>query len=278
MNNVTLMHLLTLLSLFFLVFISAQLSAAQARDVITYNTYPPVAFIDESTKQVDGPVAALIEAINKELKQDVLFQFNPLPRMFVELEAKRSHAAFNMSYNAERAKKWYYSLPVHVVNYGVFVKKENKLDYKNRSQLSGLTIATYGPTNMSKKVEKFARELPGSRVVIENSFEHVFKMLEANRFDRNGVVYVPDVVGFDTINEFNLQNVRYAGPDIKNLYYVIFVKDTVSEYYVKAFNHVLMKFHRDGTLAEIYARYKGAVTANVPALEDMKAVPGQSAY
>jgi len=275
MNKVTLTHLLTLLSLCVFVFNSAQLSAAQVRDVVTYNTYPLVAFINENTNQVEGPVAALIEAINKELKQEILFQFNPLPRMFVELEAKRSHAAFNMSYNAERAKKWYYSLPVHVVNYGVFVKRENKLDYKTRSQLSGLTIATYGPTNMSKKVEKFVRELPGSRMVIENSFEHVFKMLEANRFDNNGVVYVPDVVGFDTIKELNLQDVRYAGPDIKNLYYVVFVKETVSEYYVKAFNHVLMKFHRDGTMAAIYARFKGEISANVPALEDMKTVSGQ---
>lgn len=237
--------------------------------LVSFNTYPPVSYINETTQEIDGPVAALVEAVNKKIKRDFTFQFNPLPRMFVELEAHRADAAFNMSYNTERAKKWHYSLPVHVVNYGVFVKKDNPLNYTSRQQLSGLTIATYGPTNMSKKVEKFAKEIPGTRVVIENDFEHVFKMLEADRFGNRGVVYVPDVVGFDTIKEFELQNVRYAGPDIKNLYYVIFVKETVSKEYVDAFNQALLTFHRDGTMADIYAQYTGSVTANVPATEDM---------
>jgi polar amino acid transport system substrate-binding protein len=240
---------------------------------VSFNSYPPVAYINETTQEIDGPVAALVKAVNKKLMRDTTFQFNPLPRMFVELEAHRADAAFNMSYNTERAKKWHYSLPVHVVNYGLFVKKDNPLDYSSRQQLSGLTIATYGPTNMSKKVEKFAKKIPGARVVIENDFEHVFKMLEADRFGKRGVVYVPDVVGFDTIKEFKLQNVRYAGPDIKNLYYVIFVKETVSKEYVDAFNQVLLTFHRDGTMTDIYARYNGSVTANVPAIEDM-VVPG----
>jgi ABC-type amino acid transport substrate-binding protein len=247
----------------------------QASEVISFNTYAPVAYVNKKTTQVDGPFAELVRVINQSLKQEIEFQFNPLPRMFVELEEQRSHAAFNMSYNPERAKKWHYSLPIHVVNYGVFVKKDNPLNYHSRSQLNNLTIATYGPTNMSKKVQAFAQNLTGTRVIVENSFEHVFKMLEANRFGNQGVVYVPDVVGFDTVKEFKLDNVRYAGPDIKNLYYIVFVKNTVSQDYVNAFNKELLKIHENGTMTNIYKRYKGAVTANVPSLNDMKLVHEQ---
>ena len=100
-------------------------------------------------------------------------------------------------------------------------------------------------------------------------------MLEADRFEDNAVVYVPDVVGFDTIKEYKLKNVRYAGPDIKNLYYVVFVKGLVPKSYVDAFNSVLLKFHQNGTMADIYTHFTGSVTANLPAIEDMKTVPGQ---
>jgi polar amino acid transport system substrate-binding protein len=249
--------------------------SAQLRDKpIAYNSYPPISFINEAEQEIDGPVAELVKAINRKLQQKIEFQFNPLPRMFVELDAHRADAAFNMSYNAERAQKWHYSLPVHVVNYGVFVKESNPLEYKSRKQLEGLTIATYGPTNMSKKVEKFASTLSGTKVIVENDFEHVFKMLTANRFGDKGVVYVPDVVGFDTIKEFDLKNVRYAGADIKNLYYVIFVKETVSKEYVDAFNKVLLEFHQDGTMKKIYDRYKDTTTSTVPAQEDMH-IPSQ---
>lgn len=241
---------------------------------ISYNSYPPISFVNEEKQKIDGPVAELIKTINKKLEQEIAFQFNPLPRMFVELDSHRADAAFNMSYNPERAKKWHYSLPVHVVNYGVFVKDANPLNYKNREQLSGLTIATYGPTNMSKNVEKFAAKLTDTKVIIENDFEHVFKMLTANRFGDDGIVYVPDVVGLDTIREFDLKNIRYAGPDIKNLYYVIFVKETVSKEYVDAFNEVLLQFHQDGTMKEIYQRYQSRTTSTVPEKADMR-VPGQ---
>lgn len=267
--------LYSLCIIFLNLFFGSLSSSAQVADkAIAFNSYPPVSIMNQMTHEIDGPVASLVKAINKKLQQDISFQFNPLPRMFVELDTHRADAAFNMSYNAERAKKWHYSLPIHVVNYGVFVKEDNPLEYTKREQLRGLTIGTYGPTNMSKKVEKFAKELPGTKVVIENDFEHVFKMLAANRFGDRGVVYVPDVVGFDTIKEFNLKNVRYAGADIKNLYYVVFVKDTVSKEYVAAFNKVLMEFHQDGTMKEIYDRYADTITSYVPSKEDML-VPGQ---
>ncbi|MEG3640418.1 substrate-binding periplasmic protein [Magnetococcus sp. PR-3] len=260
------------IGLFLLAGLGLVLSAGEPAhaDVIRFVTYPSVSFINPETGQVDGPVAALVRAINAELGQKIEFDFVPLPRMLMVLEKGGAEAAFNMSHNEARNKKWYYSHPMHVVDYGVFVGKDNPLNYTHKGQMQGYTIATYGPTNLSKKVERFAKDIPGSSVLVENSFKDVFRMLNAGRFGKKGLVYAPDVIGLGAMEQLGLNHIRYAGSDQKNLYHVVFVKSLVKRSYVDAFNRLLLKYHADGSMAEIYGRYTKPPTARVPSATDVR--------
>ncbi len=238
-----------------------------AREVLIVDTYPSVAYLNKQG-EVDGPVAALIKEVCLRMGQEVKLTFNPIQRMFSNLKTHKAHAAFNMSHNEQRAKKWHYSKPVHRVHYGVFSRQDNPLKYQSRNDLKGYTIVTYGPTNMSKKVEAFSQDLPGSKVKIINLYESAFKMLSAGRFDKNTVVYGPDTIGQDVIKKWNLNNnIHLAGRDIKNLYYVVFVKEQVKKLFVDEFNRVLLKIHKSGKMAD------NEVKATPPSLDDMNQFP-----
>ncbi|PHR01354.1 MAG: hypothetical protein COB29_14760 [Sulfitobacter sp.] len=259
--------------MFFPLFCSGLL---MAKDVLVVNTYPSVAYINEQG-EVDGPVAAVIREVCRRMGQRVKFTFTPIQRMFERLKYREADAAFNMSYNEERAKKWYYSKPVHRVFYSVFTLKSHPLNYQSRNNLKGYTIVTYGPTNMSKKVEKFAAKIPGAKVIILHNYETAFRMLAAGRFGEKTVVYAPDTIGFGVLKKLDLKNhIRFAGNDIKNLYYVVFVKDIMEKSFVDEFNRVLMKVHADGKMAEIYKRYTGDIQSTPPSQEDMITFPPHS--
>ncbi len=257
----------------FMVIVAINTSPLMAREVLLVDTYPSVAYLNEQG-EVDGPVAAVIKEVCRRMGQKVKFTFNPMQRMFANLKKHKADAAFNMSHNEQRALKWHYSKPVHQVYYSVFSHQNNPLNYQARSDLQGYTIVTYGPTNLSKKVEKFAAQIPGSKVKIMGWYESAFKMLSAGRFDKKTVVYAPDVVGFNVIDKWKLDdNVRLAGKDIKNLYYVVFVKGRVKKAFVDEFNRVLLEVYNSGVMTEIYGRYTSDVKATPPSLEDMAIFP-----
>ena len=245
-----------------------------ARESLTVNTYPSVAYINDRG-EVDGPVAALIREVNRRLAVRTRFTFNPIQRMFKVLADHEADAAYNMSYNPKRAEKWYYSKPVHRVFYSVFARKSDHFEYKSRQDLRGYVIATYGPTNMSNKVIAFAKTIPGTRVIVENRYDTAFKKLASGRYGEKGVVYAPDAVAFGVINNSSdlREQIVLAGQDQKNLYYVVFVKALVERSFVDKFNRVLMELHASGDMAEIYRRYTGAVLAAPPSAEDMAAFP-----
>ncbi len=244
-----------------------------AREVLVVDTYASVAYLNERG-EVDGPVAAVIKEVCRRMGQDVTFTFNPIQRMFANLESHKADAAFNMSHNVQRANNWHYSKPIHQVFYGVFSHQNSPLHYQSRNDLEDYTIVTYGPTNMSKKVEAFAQSISGSKVKIMNHYESAFKMLSGGRFGKKAVVYAPDTVGFDVIKKWGLHDkIRLAGRDIKNLYYVVFVKKRVKKSFVDEFNLVLLQIHKTGKMAEIYGRYTDKVKATPPSIDDMLQFP-----
>jgi len=105
-------------------------------------------------------------------------------------------------------------------------------------------------------------------------YESAFKMLSAGRFDKNTVVYGPDTIGQDVIKKWGLKyNIHLAGRDIKNLYYVVFVKARVKKTFVDEFNGVLLEIHKSGKMAEIYSRYTNEVKATPPSQDDMAQFP-----
>ncbi len=244
-----------------------------AREILVVDTYPSVAYLNEHGV-VDGPVAAVIKEVCRRMGQPVTFTFNPMQRMFSNLNKHKVDAAFNMSHNQQRAQKWHYSKPIHQVYYSVFTHINNPINYQARGDLKNYTIVTYGPTNMSKKVEAFSQKISGSQVKIINQYDLAFKMLSAGRFDKHSVVYAPDTIGFDVIKTWQLADkIRLAGRDIKNLYYVVFVKARVTKTFVDAFNQVLVEVHKSGKMADIYGGYTNEVKATPPSLKDMMQFP-----
>ena len=246
---------------------------SHAKDTIAITTYPSVAYYNDK-EIIDGPVVAVVKKAHHLIHQKVDFSVNPIQRMFIKLETHEADAAFNMSYNNERAKKWYYSKPLHKVHYALFTLATNPLNYKKRGDLKDYTLVTYGPTNMSRKLERFTEKIPGAKVVIENLYKTAFKKITVGRYEGNVAIYAPDTVAFDAIEKMGLQDkVRFAGNDIVNFYYMVFVKESVDKSYVDAFNKAIMEMHTSGEMKKIYTRYTGEIRANVPTAEEMKNNP-----
>ncbi|MCX4025071.1 substrate-binding periplasmic protein [Spartinivicinus marinus] len=205
------------------------------------------------------------------MNHKIEIQLHPILRMFKNLKNHSTHAAFGMSYRAERAKKWYYSYPINYINYSLYVNKTNPLKYSKREQLEGYTVATWGPTNMSKTLSGFAELIPNLTIKIFPEYKNVYKMLDNGRFGEKGAIYAPDSNAELSIRKELLSNIRFAGVDKKNIYYIVFVKDTTPKSYIYKFNEAILNLYKNGRMSEIYNSFsKQGIIAKVPLKNDFR--------
>ncbi len=242
-----------------------------ANELIVFSTYPPTAYLNPVSKEVEGPIPELIRLINEKIGSKYKLENRPLRRMFADLNGHKSHACHRMSYREERIKKWYYSYPVDVVNYNVYVHEENPLEYNNKGQLANYTIGLMGPSNNSNFLREMTANVPGVKIKLEVSSDVVFKKLNVGRYGlKDGAVHSSNANADAAIKKYGLDGIRLAGLSKKNIYYVVFDKQTVNREYVDRFNIALLELYNNGTMAKIYSKYKGEAVAYVPDKSDMK--------
>jgi hypothetical protein len=146
-------------------------------------------------------------------------------------------------------------VPIIETEYGLFVRDNNPLDFKQIESLDQYTIGVYGPSNTSLSVRKIENTLRsrGLNVNVKEMKDDKPLFTELAHSSGHYAVYSNRDVGKTIISGLGLGNIRYAGVHKKLLYYVGFSKELVDETLVDRFNKAFIKLQDQGVIQEIYA-------------------------
>ena len=239
-------------------------------DSIHYNTYSPSTYINIKSHQVEGPIPDLIRRIHNKIGIDYKIELVPMKRAGIKLSEHAINAVHRVSFRKDRVKQIYYSYPVDVVHYNVYVLKSNPLIYKNKTQLSSYTIAVQGPTNNSQVLIEMMKDISDTKIVVTLTSEQALKMLKAKRFgNKKGAVYTSGRDFLAAKKKYNFTNIRLAGIDRRNHYYIAFDKKTVKKEWVNRFNQAMFELYKNGEMQKIYSQYTNELAATLPSSKNM---------
>src|SRR5690606_33618867 len=102
--------------------------------------------------QVLGPVPEAIRATCIEADINCILRSYSWDEAQELVEQDKAHGMFVIGWNADRAKWLHRSVPIIETEYGVFVRSDGPLAFKQLSDLNGYTVGVYGPSNTSKSL------------------------------------------------------------------------------------------------------------------------------
>ncbi|MDH3599802.1 MAG: DUF1566 domain-containing protein [Candidatus Tectomicrobia bacterium] len=205
--------------------------------------------------KIYGPVPESIKAVCLEAKINCLMRLYNWGEAQQLVKDNKAHGMFVIGWNADRAKWLNRSVPIIETEYGLFVRDDNPLDFKQIDSLDQYTIGVYGPSNTSRSVRKIENTLKsrGLNVNVKEIKDDKPLFKELSNSSGDYAVYSNRDVGKTIISGLGLDNIRYAGVHKKLLYYVGFSKALVDEKIVDQFNKAFIKLQDQGVIQEIYA-------------------------
>jgi polar amino acid transport system substrate-binding protein len=205
--------------------------------------------------QVFGPVPEAIRATCIEADINCILRLYDWGEAQELVKQDKAHGMFVIGWNADRAKWLHRSMPIIETEYGVFVRHDTSLAFKQPSDLNGYTVGVYGPSNTSTSLSTIQNTLRSSGMTLNvkemKDDKPLFKELSAS--EGKYAVYSNKDVGETIINGLDLDNIQYAGTHKKLLYYIGFSQNLVDQSIVDRFNKAFVNLQERGVVQEIYA-------------------------
>jgi polar amino acid transport system substrate-binding protein len=238
--------------------IDSELTKYISRPTLILNTQDFAPFhyqISTFKNKIYGPVPDAIKSACLEAEINCLMKLYNWGEAQKLVQDNKAHGLFVIGWNADRAQWLHRSVPIIETEYGLFVRDDNPLDFKQIDSLDQYTIGVYGPSNTSRSVRTIESTLKsrGLNVNIKETKDDKPLFQELANSSGNYAVYSNRDVGKTIISGLGLDNIRYAGVHKKLLYYVGFSKELVDEQIVDRFNRAFMKLQDQGVIQEIYA-------------------------
>ncbi len=158
-------------------------------------------------------------------------------------------------HTAEREKHFYFTDAVVQSSYAVFTRHTTTLNYGSPKDLSGYTVAAYGPSSTSSAAEEIAKHVSGLRLEIEVDNQAVMRKLDAGRYTEPAAAIMNRDVGNAMIAQQKLTTLRVAG-EVKRIDYAIGLsRKRVTPELAERFNGALHELVKKGSVKAIVEKY-----------------------
>jgi len=242
----------------FLFILASTASNSVSSEELKFATQDFAPFNYRINGKVSGPAADIIRLVCSRVSVDCSFQLLPWRRAQKEVKDGNSHGLFVIGWNKKRSEWLHYSPPIMKTEYGFFAQDDSNLTYLQASDIAGLKVGVFGPSNTSNSLEKIKNQL------IENGLKAIsidmrpndedgFKKLRAGRVD---AVFSNRDVGYALLKKLNIKNVRYAGAQKKLKYYIGFSMEHTDKNLVEKFNAELKGLYQQGKIQEVITSYQ----------------------
>jgi polar amino acid transport system substrate-binding protein len=231
---------------------------ASSADKIRFVTLEFAPFIYGENQEVAGPGRDIIAAVCAEAKIECSYDIYPWRRAQELMKSGDADGMMVIGRNPKREEWIRFSPPHFRTEYGVFVKADNEFDFSDISQLQGLRIGVFAPSNTATQLmgirdEMIAQGLNPLEIEERPDDASGFRKLAAGRID---AVYSNRDRGQQILEAEGLvDGVRYAGGHQGILYYAGFARSFPDQELVDRFNEAWRELFRSGEAQAIIKSY-----------------------
>lgn len=238
---------------------SKKASTPQVLHVGTSGVSKPFSYRDNG--KLTGYDVEVVKALFSGLKQDYKLDLETteFESILSGLDTDRYQlGANNFSYNAERAKKYNFSLPITKNPY-VIVVRENDNQIKSLDDLTGKKTVTEVGNSGATLLENYNKSHNGKIDIqyTDQDFIKQFQDIEDGKYDAR---IISTISAKQAIKEhgFKLKIIPFSDPSIYPDAYLLLPKTKDGEQLLKVVNQQIKKIYKDGTLEKISQEQLGA--------------------
>lgn len=234
---------------------AAALPGVQAQSAMTFVMEPFPPFVSLDKGEATGPVPEVVRAVCAAIQTPCKFESLPWRRAFVMAELGQVDGIFVFVHTLEREKDFYFTDPVIQSGYALFVRQPSRLSYTGPKDVSGYTVAAYGPSGTSSAAEEIAKTSPGMRLEIEVDNNAVLRKLSAGRYTEPAAGFVNRDVGKLLIDQQKYSNLRLAGEAKRIDYAIGLSRKRMTQEQADRFILALRELIRKGTVKAIVEKH-----------------------
>ncbi|WP_051303432.1 substrate-binding periplasmic protein [Psychromonas aquimarina] len=176
----------------------------------------------------------------------------PWPRAQKYVNQGVINGVFPIGWSETRESQLYFSEPIIHTEYGFFARDNNNFNDVDILDLTGLTIAVYGPSNTSRTLIELTRNVYGVKLDITPHDEFPFKKLSVGRVD---AVYSNRLVGKALIAKLGLTNINYYRKHLNVKYYIGLSKDNTMPNVAADYMDTISYMLNEGIIDNILSNY-----------------------
>lgn len=215
--------------------------------------FPP--FVIDKKGAATGPFPETVRAVCDALKMPCELEIYPWRRAYLLAEQGMVDGIFVLLRTPEREKDFHFTDNVFQTSYAVFARQEDTLSYAEPKDLSGYTVAVYGPSGTSKTTEDVIRHVTSIRMEIEVDNTTVLRKLAAGRYGDHAVAVVNQDVGLYLLKQEKIDGLKIVGSIRKIDYAIGLSRKRMSEEQADQFNAGLRELVRKGMVRSIAEKY-----------------------
>lgn len=194
---------LQLLVFFVLLLFSLPVKAtSQQIKAIIAEDYPPYSFINDKGEP-DGFSIDLVKAVANEMDLEIDLKGGEWDTAMTNLEKGSIDLIPLMAYNAERGRRYYFSV-AYIEVYDTFFFKKGTLGIRNLEDLSGKKVIVQ-KSDLAHDFLISSGLFKTMTIVLANSVEDTLEQLAAGKGD---LAILPKLIGLISINKLNLVNIE----------------------------------------------------------------------
>jgi polar amino acid transport system substrate-binding protein len=214
--------------------------------------FPP--FIVDDHGNGAGPFPEVVRAVCASMNIPCELKLLPWRRAYIMAEAGAVDGIFVLARTPERERLFHFSEQVFQSSFVVF-SRDTGFDYVKPQDLGGMTVATYGPSAVSKEMEDLSKTVPNMRLEMEIDNPTVLRKLRAGRYPEPAAAVMNKEVGLGLIADEKLDGLKIAGEYESVAYGIGFSRKKVSRKQAERFNNALRDLIKQGTVKAIAEKY-----------------------
>jgi polar amino acid transport system substrate-binding protein len=214
--------------------------------------FPP--YIVDDHGRGAGPFPEVVRAVCDSMKIRCTLRLLPWRRAYAMAEMGSVDGIFVLGRTKERERIFHFSPPVFESSFAI-ISSNPAFAYSGPQDLRGYTVATYGPSAVSKQMQELAKTVPNMRLMIEIDNPSVLRKLRAGRYGAAAVAVMNREVGLQLIAQENLTGLRLVANYMPISYGIGFSRKRVSEKQAGEFNQALGELTKRGTVKSIADKY-----------------------
>jgi len=219
--------------------------SGQVLEVRGNKDFAPFEFLN-ATGRPDGYSVELMQAVAKAAALKIRLQMGTWPDVFEELKAGRIDILTGVLYSRERDRVFDFSIPVTVLSYSIFVRRDSGID--TIEDLQGKEVVTVRGVYAHEVLEN--HPFVGKLVPVDSPEE----ALQRVSIGQSEVAVLVRLHGLELMRRMRLKNLQTIGPPVLTQKFCMAVRSGNSDLLARL-NEGLFRLQAEGEYDRIYLKW-----------------------